>query len=409
MSQKRLLMLGGSMQQIPAIRRAKELGHYVITCDYLPDNPGHALADEYHNVSTTDREAVLRLARELSVDGILAYASDPAAPTAAYVAEKLGLPGDNPLESVEVLTQKDRFRAFLARYGFNTPRARGYSSAEAAAADVGLFALPLMVKPVDSSGSKGVVKVERLEDFEVAVQEAFSYSRSGRIVIEEFIQKRGYQISGDGFSVDGRLVFTSYGNELYGGKGVRDYVALGEFWPSLHSDEDLARLDDELQRLITALSMGTAAYNIEAIVDERGDIYLIELGPRNGGSYIPQLISHATGVDLVDYAIKGALGEDCSSLGRAETRCCVSNYMILSTESGRFVGLWFDDRFKKNNLMEVYCTCEPGEPVEAYRNTSHSLGTILFKASNVDEMRAITDDIDRYVRVLVDRDGDGKD
>ena len=87
---KRLLMLGGSMQQIPAIKQAKKMGHYVITCDYLPDNPGHQYSDEFYNVSTTDLEGVLALAKRLKIDGIeVAYASDWAAPTAAYVSEKL--------------------------------------------------------------------------------------------------------------------------------------------------------------------------------------------------------------------------------------------------------------------------------------------------------------------------------
>ena len=97
---KKILMLGGTMQQIPIIKLAKEMGLYVITCDYAPENPGHKYADEYHNVSTTDVDGVLELAKELKIDGIVAYASDPAAPTAAYVAEKLGLPG-NPYESVQ--------------------------------------------------------------------------------------------------------------------------------------------------------------------------------------------------------------------------------------------------------------------------------------------------------------------
>ena len=83
---KKLLMLGGSMQQIPAIRRAKEMGHYVITCDYLPDNPGHKYSDEFYNESTTDLEGVLAVAEQLKIDGIVAYASDPAAPTAAYLS-----------------------------------------------------------------------------------------------------------------------------------------------------------------------------------------------------------------------------------------------------------------------------------------------------------------------------------
>ena len=95
---KRILMLGGNFLQISAIERAKELGYYVITADYLPDNPGHKYSDEYHNVSTTDKEGIYKLAKELKVDGILSYASDVSAPAAAYACEKLGLP-TNPYES----------------------------------------------------------------------------------------------------------------------------------------------------------------------------------------------------------------------------------------------------------------------------------------------------------------------
>ena len=151
-------MLGGSMQQIPIIKKAKEQGIYVITCDYAPENPGHKFADEYHNVSTTYLDGVLELAKGLDIDGIVAYASDPAAPTAAYVAEKLGLPG-NPYESVKICTQKDLFRKFLKDHGFNCPVAEGYTSYEDALADIDKFRVPVMVKPVDSSGSKGVVKI----------------------------------------------------------------------------------------------------------------------------------------------------------------------------------------------------------------------------------------------------------
>ena len=96
---KKLLMLGGSLYQTYAIKAAVEMGYYVITCDYLPENPGHKFSHEYHNVSTTDKDAVLNLAKQLKIDGIVAYASDPAAPTAAYVAEKLNLP-TSPYESV---------------------------------------------------------------------------------------------------------------------------------------------------------------------------------------------------------------------------------------------------------------------------------------------------------------------
>lgn len=398
---KKILMLGGSIQQIPAIKCAKDMGLHVITCDYLPNNPGHKYADEYYNISTVDKEAVLDLAQKINIDGIVAYASDPAAPTAAYISEKMGLPG-NSYRSVDILTQKDKFRYFLKKNGFNTPAAKGYKSYEEAYADIDRFKFPVMVKPVDSSGSKGVVKIYNKQELKKAVEEALYYSRRQCFIIEEFIKKKGYQVSGDGFSVDGKLVFTSFGNELYSGNGTREYVALGEFWPSLLNSDQKRKIDDELQRLIAKLGMKTCAYNIEVILDERDDVYILELGPRNGGSYIPQLIKYATGVDLVRYTIKAAIGEKCDDLVMTDTQGYFSNYMIFSTKSGHFKSLNFDENFKKNNLLEVHCTAKVGDEIYAYRNTTHSLGTILFKASSIDEIVEITTNMDKYYRVVLD-------
>lgn len=389
------------MQQIPAIRKAKELGNYVITCDYLPNNPGHQYADEYFNVSTTDRKAVLELAKEQDIDGIIAYASDPAAPTAAYVSEQLGFP-TSPLASVEILTQKDLFRQFLRNHGFKVPNFFGCKSYEEAIEKIGTLRFPVMVKPVDSSGSKGVTKIYSTDQLSQAFEEAMAYSRSKRVIVEEFIVKQGYQVSGDGFSLDGKMVFTSYGNELYDGKGLREYVALGEFWPSLFPPSTLSRVDTELQKLISALKMKTSAYNIEVIIDIHDDVYILELGPRNGGSYIPQLIQYATGVDLVEYTILAAMGEDCSSIERAETVGFWSNYMLLSKVSGKFNSIWMTDEFRDNNLVDVYCTHAVGDDVHAYQNTTHSLGTILFKAESLEEMLRITQEPECYFRVVTD-------
>ena len=292
------------------------------------------------------------------------------------------------------------FRAFLREHGFNCPVAAGYKTYEEAINDIDRFKFPVMVKPVDSSGSKGIVKIYSKEELKDAVDEALSYSRGRRFLIEEFIVKKGYQVSGDGFSVDGKLVFTSYGNELYSGfGGTRDYVALGEFWPSLLTQEQKNKVDDELQRLITALGMKSGAYNIEVILDENDTPYVLELGPRNGGSYIPQLIKYATGVDLVKYTILAAVGEDCSDLCMTETTGIWSNYMIMSHSSGKFVGLEFEEGFEKNNLLDVYCTAKEGDEVRPYRNTTDSMGTILFKADSLDEMIQLTSNIENYYHV----------
>ena len=164
---KKIIFLGGAPSQIPPIKYAKSQGHYVITCDYLPDNPGHLLADEYHNISTTDKESILNLAKKLDIDGIVAYASDPAAPTAAYVAEQLGLPG-NPYDSVLTLARKDLFRAFLEKHGFNVPKSKSFYTKEEAAPWLNEISYPLFIKPVDSSGSKGVTEINSIGEFDTA-------------------------------------------------------------------------------------------------------------------------------------------------------------------------------------------------------------------------------------------------
>lgn len=398
---KKLLMLGASMQQIPAIKKAKELGYYVITTDYLPNNPGHLFADECYDVSTTDLNGIYELAEKLKVDGIVAYASDPAAPAAAYACERLGLPG-NPYKSVEILTHKDKFRKFLFEHGFNTPIADAYTDFENLINDIDKYTFPVMVKPVDSSGSKGVVKVFDKYGLKEAFDEAMQYTRVKKVIVENFIQKKGYQISGDGFSVEGKLVFSSYGNELYSSVGgTRDYVALGEFWPSLFSYEVLEKVDKEIERLISELGMRTCAYNIEVIIDKNENIFILELAPRNGGSYIPQLIKYATGVDLVDATIKACAGDFNEQISRKPSIGFWSNYMILSHKKGKYKNIKFSDEFKKNNLVNVYCTKKVGDEVEPYCNTTHSLGTIIFKSETLDEMIKITSNMDEYYEVEV--------
>ena len=397
---KKVLMLGGSLYQVYAIKEAVRLGYYVISCDYLPNNPGHKYAHEYYNVSTTDKEAVLELAKKLQVDGVVAYASDPAAPTAAYVCEKLGLP-TSPFESVEILSKKDLFRSFLEKNGFNVPKAMGFHTYEEALAAIDSFQLPVMVKPVDSSGSKGINKLTDISQLEVFVEDALSYSRDKRFIIEEFIVKKGYQISGDAFSVNGKLVFHCFGNEYYSDKVSKDFAPLGECWPFMMEDSIVTELHAELQRLITLLGMKSTAYNVEAIVDQNDKLYILELGARSGGSLIPQITEHATGVNMVTYVIKAAMGEDCSDLEMKPAKGCWSNFMVHADETGSYMGIEFEESFKNNNLVEYVTDIKVGDPVHKFRDAQDALGTLIIKYDNPTQMFDMIQNMDKYVRVKV--------
>jgi len=397
---KKVLMLGGSQYQVHAIKEAREMRLYVITCDYLPDNPGHKYSHEYHNVSTTDREAVLRLAQYLKVDGVVCYASDPAASTAAYVCEQLGFP-TNPLKSVEILSNKEKFRDFLNQHNFNVPRAKGFSEYRTALDYINNFKFPVMVKPVDSSGCRGVNKIFSKDQLFEAVSDALKFSRVKRFIIEEFVQKKGYQVSGDGFTVDGILKFRSFANEHYGGYMIKEYVPLGESWPSLLSYEIQAKVHSELQRLISLLDMKTGAYNIEVILDENDNVYILELGARNGGSLIPQIIKYATGVDLVRYTIKTALGEDCTTLAMEEPKGFWSNYMVHSIDSGNLKEIWMDNSIRNRILVEFETTFKKGDVVNAFKNSGDALGTMILRYSSLDEMLDMMNNMHKFVKVVL--------
>ncbi len=399
-------MLGGSLYQTYAIKEAKRLGYYVITCDYLPTNPGHKYADEYYNVSTIDKEAVLKLAMELKVDGVVAYASDPAAPTAAYVCEKLGLP-TSPYQSVEILSNKDKFRDFLQKNGFNCPKAMGFTTYEEALAHIDGFQMPVMVKPVDSSGSKGINKMtdkSQLKDF---VEDALKYSRGKRFLIEEFIVKKGHQISGDAFSVDGKLVFHCLGNEFYDPNCDKDFAPLGECWPFQMEHKYIEDLEGQLQRIMKLLNMKSNAYNVEAIVGEDDKVYLLELGARSGGSLIPQVIEYATGINMVAWVVQAAAGDsiDLSVLNdnlELPIKGFWSNYMVHSNETGIFKSIEFEKKFEKKYLVDFVHDLHVGDEIHRFRDAQDCIGEFILKYENMDEMFDVISKIEKFVNVVVE-------
>jgi len=397
---KKILLLGGANTQIPSILTAKKMGYYTITCDYLPDNPGHKFADEYHNVSTTDKEAVLALARELQIDGILAYATDVAAATAAYVSEAMGFP-TSPYKSVDILTNKDKFRAFLEENGFCTPRARGYSSVEEAKKDLENFKFPVMVKPVDSAGSKGVARMDDASQLEELVENALQYSRCKRFIIEEYVEKYRYQIAGDGFSVDGKLVFRCFANEHFSNKAASPYVPIGESFPYDMPKEVHEKVHAEIQRLLTLLDMKTQAYNFDIRIDKDYNVYLMEVGPRNGGNMIAQVIEKATGIPFVEYMLKAAMGEDCSDLKMVEPEGFWSCYILHTLKEGNFKRIQYTDEIKKN-IVEEHIHVKEGEKLIPFTGSNGTVGVLILRYDSMEEMLHKMDNMYDYITVEVE-------
>ena len=401
---KSILMLGGSRQQVVAIEKAKELGFRTVLCDYLPDNPGQYSADVFYQESTTDRERMLEIARAEGVSGVLAYSSDPASPTAGYVAEALGLP-TNPLAAIETMSEKHLFRAFLKDAGLPCPQAFGFprdAAPEEVAVKAKGFRFPLVVKPTDSSGSKGVTVLDDLAGLEAAIAHAGEFSRNGVLICEEYIRKSfPHVVGGDIFVVDGQVRFWGLMSCLRD-EGLGGLVPVGEKTPSGLSASQNAAVKDVLQRLVTALGVRFGELNVEVIVGE-GDVpYVLELGSRAGGNMIPVQLADASGVDLVAANVLCAMGEDPGDIDWDSAECdgAYATYVLHSGVDGAYEGIELSPAAREACYREVIYQ-EPGARVERFDGANKALGILFLKFGDEGSLDDFCRDGGAHVRALV--------
>lgn len=383
------MLLGGIRYLLPVIKTAHEQGYYVITADYLPNNIAHKYSDEYVNVSIIDKEAVLKIAKEKQIDGIMSFGVDPGVVSAAYVAEKMSLPFQCSYESACILQDKSRFRQFLLDNGFNSPKAMGYCDIEEAVRDADRFEWPVIVKPVDSAGSKGVTKVTDKQDLRQAINTALASSISKRFIVEEFLDIVGYQSSADIFAVDGRLAYPAYSDQLFDPAAANPYTPAIEIWPSSMPMSVQQELSQELQRLFTLLGIRNGIFNVESRLCSNGKAYLMEVSPRGGGNRIAELQTMATGQDLFSAELNQILGKPVTNIIRPEYDGVWCNYIIHSYKHGTLEGIEIDSDFKRRYVRDEGYNLHPGDTVEPFTGANTSLGTLFLRTDTRDEMDAV--------------------
>ena len=397
-TQKKLLLLGGSRYLLPVIEAAKQLGIYTISCDYLPDNIAHKYSDEYRNVSIIDKEAVLAAARELQVDGVMSFACDPGVVTAAYVAEEMGLPSCGSYESVCILQNKGLFRQFLTEHGFTVPAAKGYTRIEDALNDTELFHWPVIVKPTDSAGSKGVTRVDDPAALEASIRYALSFSHCDEFIIEDFIEKKGFSSDTDCFSVDGKLQFVSFSSQRFDESAENPYTPSAYSWPASISPVHQQELTGELQRLLTLLHMGTSIYNVETREGTDGRAYIMEVSPRGGGNRLAEMLRYATGVDLVTNAVRAAVGLPTEGVEQKPYDGCWAEIILHSDTAGVFDRLWIAEEIR-SNIVEEDLWITPGTKVGGFSAANEAVGTLVLKFETEEQLQRVMNDVPRYVKV----------
>lgn len=401
-NQKKLMLLGGLRYLLPVIEAAHKHNIYVITVDYLPDNIAHKYSDEYYNVSIIDKDAVLNLAQKLEIDGIMSFAVDPGVVTAAYVAENMGLPFQCSYESACILQDKAKFRNFLADNGFNVPNAKGYNKAEYALANIDYFNCPVIVKPVDSAGSKGVTRVDDPEKLPQAINHALECSPSKRFIIEDFLEKEGYSSDCDSFSVDGELVFCTFNNQYFDENAENEYTPAAYSWPSTMPKWAQDELRSELQRLLTLLDCKTGLYNIETRFCKNGKAYIMEVSPRAGGNRLAEMLKYVTGEDIIERAMLAAVNQPFKEINKGADKCenNILEIILHANKTGEFSSLIIDASIEPL-IEEIDQWVEPGDEVECFSGANMAIGTLALKSDSSDTSIELINRIKELIKVSV--------
>ncbi len=330
-----LMLLGAAAFQLPPIWYAREKKYRIITCDDRPDNPGHALADSSYNVSTLDVKRLLKIAQQEKIDGILSYASDISMTAMAQIAQQLGIPGPS-LETVNLLCDKAQFRKFLREQHLQRITCESFDERKKALEYALSISLPLVTKPCDRSGSLAVTVVRSQEQLGEALEKAFAASLSGRVIVETFVEKQGAQLCGDGFMHHGRLAYVGYGDGVVDNH-LDSVEPIAEMFPSTHEADVLHRVGDCVQDILLRTGYEDGPFNLDVRIQPNGMPFVIEIGPRAGGNFIPEAIKHHSGYPMTAWTVELALGQpfDLDPSQREKCHPFVASFMSRADQVDR--------------------------------------------------------------------------
>lgn len=368
----RILILGAGIYQVPLIERAKNMGLETHVVSYAGEFPGIGIADAFHELSTTDVTAVVALAKHLRVDGVVTSGSDVCVPTVGAVCDAMGLVGITR-ETAELVSRKDKFRAFQAANGMHAPRFRVVDDAAQLQGAVEGLRPPVIFKPVDSSGSRGIVQLEgsvfdhALEAFE----HARSFSRCGVVCVEEVLP--GMEVGGNAVLHDGRIAFLAITS-----KHMDRFIVRGHSYPCEIGPSQQETLRGELQRACALLDYRNGALNFDVMVDG-SQATIIELGARLGGNGLTDLIGYAFGYDIESDILRVALGHTPEVPNCGQIRPCGS-WVFGASREGCLRRMSTLDELKQS-VPEVYVlssTSAAGAPVHPFVHNANQLGYVLF-------------------------------
>ena len=403
---KKMLLLGGSHAEIPLIQAAQSLGWYVITSGNAREGLGHPYADKNVFADFSDKDAMLELAKSEGVQAVCSGCNDFALLSTVYVCEKLGLPGHDSYATSLEIHHKDKYRALATRLGIPTPRALVVRNAAEFEAAIAQLTFPIIVKPVDLTGGKGIHRAANIEEARIAYKDACSRTRQDHIVVEEFVQGTNHGFSA--MLVKGKVAFTFADNEQY---FVNKYLVSGANTPSTTAATGLTKLREYSERIARELKLVDGILHIQYIERNDGTPVIIEICRRPPGDLYIKFVKYATGIDYPKFIVMAETGEDISGIADVPTQGFWLRHCIMSdTQAGEQTasgdiskGIVRDVTFApeiQSNIVEKFLWYKPGEVITD--KLTYKAGIVFFKFGTLAEMQDKTARMTELAKIVVE-------
>jgi len=391
-NKKKILILNGSHSEIPLIQAAKKMGFHVITTGNDPTLIGHSLSDEYHQSDFSNKYEILELSKKLDIDAVCSCANDFGAITASYVSEQMGFSGHDSYEKTLILHHKDLFKEFAIKNNIATPYAKGYNTVKEALNDVENYTFPLIIKPIDLTGGKGVTKVLSKKEYKDAVEIAYNISPLKRFVVEEFFE--GTQHSFSAFIVNKKVVFYFSDNEY---SFLNPYLVSTSAAPADNINRVSKALIENSEIIIKELELVDGIFHIQYLFDGK-KAQIIEITRRCSGDLYPYPVNNSTNIDWAEWIVKAEAGFDCFDFPEVKQNGFYGRHCIMANNNGVIKDIFFDDEIKQNIIDEIIWW-EKGDIIDNYK--TYKAGIVFLKFENVNEMKEKTMIINDLIKIIL--------
>ncbi len=380
----KLLVLGAGVYQLPLIKKAKELGYTTIVVSPKGDFPGFEHSDRIYYEDTKDSQKILEIATKEKVDGICTTGTDVAIPTLGKVVDELGLYGPSYEASINA-TNKIRMKDKFIDNGVRTAKYVNVSTLEEAHEAFSSLNKPVIFKAIDSSGSRGIVKVTDFNEVENAYSTVMNVTKSDKFIVEEFID--GVEFGAQAFIHNGELKFVlDHGDIMFEGDAG---VPIGHYVPYNISHDVYNDMLVQLKKSINAINIDNCAINADFILSNN-KVYVLEIGARAGATCLPELVETYYGFDYYKRIIQATLKHDVDFTANTNQPC--ANELLKVDKSGVLESVQMP-RFNNPNIIDISIDCSPGDKINKFKVGPDRVGQIIVKESTVDQALELMEDI----------------